>query len=100
MANRYNKENNVVTFKIGDRISLHIPWIDRTCSDLPRFPCAVVGVKERLNQYKLRCTRGLLSTCYPSNELEYYKGKLLFGVDGFDEQPTISLRSAARNAAS
>ena len=54
MANRYNKENNVVTFKIGDRVSLRIPRIDRTCSDLPRLPCVVVGVKERLDQYKLR----------------------------------------------
>ena len=29
---------------------------------------------------------------HPSSELEYYKSTLLFGIEGFDEEPTISLR--------
>ena len=77
MTNHYNKENNVVTFKIGDRVSLCILRIDRTCSDLPRLPCVVVGVTQVSTLVELvilyvlyRCTSGLLSSCYPSNELE------------------------------
>ena len=77
MTNHYNKENNVVTFKIGDRVSLCILRIDRTCSDLPRLPCVVVGVTQVSTLVELvilyvlyRCTSGLLSNCYPSNELE------------------------------
>lgn len=52
MANRYNKANNVACFSAGDCVSVRIPRIDRTSSDLPRLPCVVVEVTHNL--YRLR----------------------------------------------
>ena len=57
MASKYNKKHNVLRFSEGDAVSISIPWIDRTSSDLPRLPCVVVEVTH--NIYRLRY--GLLS---------------------------------------
>ena len=52
MASKYNKKHNVIRFSEGDAVSIRIPRIDRTSSDLPRLPCVVVEVTH--NIYRLR----------------------------------------------
>ena len=52
MANKYNKKNKVVRFSEGEAVSVRIPRIDRSNSDLPRLPCVVVEVK--YDTYRLR----------------------------------------------
>ena len=55
MATSYNKKKCVEIFTVGDRVSLKIPRIDRTCSDLPHLPCIVVDVKGGIQGvYRLR----------------------------------------------
>ena len=44
MANRYNRKKCVKSFGVGDKVSVRIPQIDRTCSDLIRLPCRIVEV--------------------------------------------------------
>ena len=44
MADRYNKGRKVKTFEAGDKVSVQIPRIDRTSSDLPHLPCIIVQV--------------------------------------------------------
>ena len=54
MANRYNTKN-VTKFKMGDLVTLRIPKIDRTSTDLPRLPCMVVEVRGKTQEtYRLR----------------------------------------------
>ena len=55
MAHRYNSQKKTVVFKVGDTVSLRIPRIDRTNSDLPCLPYIVVEVKgEARNLYRIR----------------------------------------------
>ena len=44
MANSYNRKKCVKSFGVGDKVSMRIPQIDRTCSDLItcRLPCRIV----------------------------------------------------------
>ena len=44
MANRYNVKN-AAKFKEGDLVTIRIPKIDRTSTDIPRLPCLVVEVR-------------------------------------------------------
>ena len=44
MANHYNRKKFVMSFGVGDKASVRIPRIDRTCSDLLRLPCRIVEV--------------------------------------------------------
>lgn len=55
MAERYNRKRRVKSFEVGESVSLRIPRIDRTSSDLPRLPCIIVQVKGDAKQlYRLR----------------------------------------------
>lgn len=45
MAERYNNQKKVVKFQVGDIITIRVPRIDRTSSDLPHLLCVVVDVK-------------------------------------------------------
>ena len=42
MKYRYKKMKKVGSLSVGDKVSLRIPRIDRTSSDLSRLPCVVV----------------------------------------------------------
>ena len=44
MANRYNRKKCVKSFGVGDKVSVRMPRIDCTCSDLFRLPCPIVEV--------------------------------------------------------
>ena len=54
MANRYSAKNAKI-FKKGDLVTLRIPKIDRTNTDMPRLPCLVVEVHGKAQEsYRLR----------------------------------------------
>ncbi len=38
-------------FKVEEVVSVKIPRIDRSSSDLPRLPCVVVGVTDEAKQF-------------------------------------------------
>ena len=55
MKDRYKKMKKVGSLSVGDKVSLRIPRIDRTSSDLSRLPCVVVGVVGQAQSlYRLR----------------------------------------------
>ena len=55
MATRYNKKKQVECFAVGDQVSLRIPRIDRSATDLPCLPCIIVDVQGGLQGvYRLR----------------------------------------------
>ena len=54
MANRYNVKN-AAKFKEGDVVTIRIPKIDCTSTDMLRLPCLVVEVREKAQvSYRLR----------------------------------------------
>lgn len=91
------KRRKVFTFSVGNIVSVRIPRIDRTSTDLYRAPCIVVEVlgKEYL-LYRLRCCYGVLKTCYGEGDLECYDGMLPLEVNGWKNDKVISLREAAQ----
>ncbi|KAL0027768.1 hypothetical protein WJX77_003718 [Trebouxia sp. C0004] len=56
MANQYNKSSKVQMFEVGEHVGLHIPKEIREKMD-PRFVVCMVIRQQRLNGYKLRCTK-------------------------------------------
>ena len=78
MANCYNQQKITKTFGVGEHVSVRVPQIDRTSSDLPRI--VIVQVKGKVNLsycliisdvtgffFKLRCEYGVIKSCYPSS---------------------------------
>ena len=54
MASRYDRRK-ALRFQIGDTVSIRIPRIDRTCTDMPRIPCVIVEVHGKVQEsYRLR----------------------------------------------
>ena len=54
MASRYDRRK-ALRFQIGDTVSIRIPQIDRTCTDMPRIPCVIVEVHGKVQEsYRLR----------------------------------------------
>ena len=56
-------------------MSVRIPRIDRTSTDLQRMPCIVVeAVGKAQAVYCLRCKGGALNACYQAADLEPFEG--------------------------
>ena len=94
MRERYNKKN-VQNFKVGDKVAVRIPRIDRTTTDVHHLPCVIIqchGKKQFL--YQLQCEFGILNAVYPSSELEAYNGVLQIPENS--KTLTISLLEAAQ----
>ena len=54
MANRYNARN-VTKFKKGDLVTIRIPKIDQTSTDMPRLLCLMVEMRGKAQEsYRLR----------------------------------------------
>ena len=100
MKRKYAKRTNIHTFGVGEYASLRIPRIDRAATDLQRLPCVIVQVIGKAQaMYRLRCKYGVLSTCFHAGNLESFSGTYNISVDGWESQPRISLREAARQQA-
>ena len=94
MRDRYNKKN-VQNFKVGDKVALRIPRIDRTTTDVHRLPCIIIQCHGKKHfSYQLQCEFGILNVAYPSSELEAYNGVLRLPESS--KRLTISLREAAQ----
>lgn len=98
MERKHNHKRNKQTreFKIGDRVSVSIPPIDRAHVTLPRLPCIVKNVsKVRESFYTLVCSHGVLNVKYRVSDLEPYNGVFNFDLDSAPSKE-ITLREAVR----
>ena len=96
MKIKYAKQQNVRTYSVGESVSVKVPRIDRTCTDLPRIPCVVVQrVGKAQELYRLRCKSGVLSNCFSAGDLEPFRGEFHITVDDWEDQPQVTLRSAS-----
>ena len=96
MTKKYSKQHKVKEFLVGENVSLRIPRIDRTCSDMLCLPCVIVQISgEHHSLYRLRCSSGVLQRCYRADDLEPFKGDYSIPVDGWEVQPIVTLKEAA-----
>ena len=92
--------HTVREFKVGEHVSVRILRIDRSCTDLLRLPCIVaevVGKPQSL--HRLCCKSGVIQRCYEAGNLELYRGQYDIPLDGWENEPRISLKEAAKNQA-
>eukprot|EP00731_Ephydatia_muelleri_P010267 Em0005g853a len=88
MTKKYSNQHKVKEFLVGDNASLHIPCIDRTCSDMLCLPCVIVQISgDHHSLYRLRCSSGVLQRCYRAVDLEPFKGDYSIPVDGWESNP-------------
>ena len=93
---KYAKQKNVRMFSVGDNVSVKIPRIDRTSTDISRVPCVVVEVVGKAKDlYRLRCRSRVLSVCFNAGDLEHFSGQFKIPVYGWQDIPQITLRSAS-----
>ena len=64
MANSFNRKKCVKSFGVGVNVSMRIPQIDRTSSDLLRLPCHIVEVLGGACPGCLSCTVSNLEFLY------------------------------------
>ena len=96
MKKKYGKQKKVRTFVVGESVSVKVPWIDRTSTDVSRIPCVVVEIVGKARDlYRLRCGSGVLKSCCNAGDLESFSGKFNIPVDGWQDQPQVTLRQAS-----
>ena len=95
MSKFYRKKRKTACeFNVGDRVSLGIPKLDRTSTDLPWLHCVVIDVHgEKVLSYSLATEFGHLEQCFRAGNLMPYIGTV-------DEkrEPILSVREAAKLA--
>ncbi len=61
----------VQDFEVGDRVSIGVPKLDRTSTDLLRLPGKVLSVHGKIcKQYKVATEFGVLNGRYRSGDLQ------------------------------
>lgn len=100
MKKRYSMHHKIKELAVGQSVSLRIPRIDRTCTDVQRLPCIVIQVVGRSrDMYRLRCKSGVLDRCYRTDNLEPFDGDYQIPLIGWETEKKITLREAARQHA-
>ena len=62
--------------------------------------CLFLNISPKsIDSYYHRYEHGVIKNCYPADQLEIYTGCLTFMTDGWKDEPTVSLREAARKQA-
>ena len=100
MKRKHSLMHKVKKFVVGESVSLRIPRIDRTATDVHRLPCIIVQVVGKTqDMYRLRCSSGVLDRCCRSDDIEPFAGSFNILDNGWENDALISLRQAARDHA-
>jgi hypothetical protein len=94
MSTYYNKKKGmkVQTFHIGDKVTVSIPKLDRSKTDVPRLPCVIAHVYgDKVKTYCLTTAYGTLKPKFRGGDLQSYDGQ----IDAGNAEVHLSLREAA-----
>lgn len=89
-----SKQQNSLSFKVGDIVVLKIPANDRFKTNRPNLPCKIIK-KLSKNNYKLGCKSGILKVSYNGNYLEPIALNNLPELDNIPNN-LISIREASK----
>ena len=68
MEKKCNAAQLILTFKIGDIVTVAIPAKDRAVNDAPKMEARIIDIPYQ-NRHTLQTEYGLLSNSYPTSEL-------------------------------
>ena len=94
MAEFYNRRKRIRTeeFSTGDVVSVAIPKLDRSSTDLLRLPSIVEETHgTKIKSYTLATPYGVLNKRFPSGDLQHFSENMQW-----DHTKVLSLREAAR----
>lgn len=94
MCEFYNKRKRIKVqeFSVGDRVSVAVPKLDRSSTDMSRIPCVINKVHgKKVKSYSIGTEYGTLNTKFTGGDLQEYSG----AVEGNNSR-VISLRQAAQ----
>jgi len=92
MSTAYNssKKRRVQTFGVGDNVSVAIPVLDRTSTDIRRLPGQVTAVKgNKVQMYEVATEYGLLQTKLRADDLQSYSGSVDFNTTRYNPNVTL-----------
>ncbi len=75
MAKKYNAAHLILTFKIGDIITVAIPATDRAVNDAPRMEARIIDIPHE-NRHTLQTEYSVLSNSYPTSEVNQVPAEL------------------------
>ena len=78
MSNPYNKKFKAADYYVGDSVSVKIPKIDRSSTDLSRIPGVIIKVAgHKVISYQIGTEYGILNDCYRAvGDLQHYSGSV------------------------
>ena len=69
---------------MGESVSVKVPRIDRTSTDISRIVYVVVEVLGKAKYlYRMQCKSGILSGCFNAKDLEPFCGRFEIPVHGW-----------------
>ena len=95
MAVKYNKKKGGRTqvFSVGDKVTIGIPKMDRTKTDMPRLPCEITEVfGDKVKTYILGTMFGTIKGKFRGGDLPNYDGSVPLVLGDI----TLSLCEAAQ----
>ena len=85
-----NKKRRVQTFVVGDNVSVAIPALDRTSTDVRRLPGQVTAVKgDKVQMYEVATEYGLLQTKLRAGDLQSYSGDLNINTTRYNSKDAL-----------
>ena len=81
---------NYANFCVGKHVTVAIPTLDCTSTDLSRLACKIVGVNESKSFFELACEHGILK-----NKFIYEDSMPYSAFVNVDESKTMTLREAS-----
>lgn len=72
MSEFYNRRKRIEVqeFSVGDRVSVAVPKLDRTATDLPRIPAEIIAIHgPKVKSHSLTTAFGTISTKFTGGDL-------------------------------
>lgn len=92
---QYGKQRNIMTFSVGDTVSVAVPALDRASTDDKRIFGRVIKVYEDKDVYKIVTKYGILDRNYPVSELNPLPGTIDLAIPQLQPTNVVTLHHCA-----
>ena len=92
---QYGKQRHIITFEIGDQVSVAVLALDRAVTDDKRIFGRVIDVNEDYDSYKIITKYGVLDRNYPISELNPLPRHIDIGISNPPPTAQVTLHYCA-----
>lgn len=92
---QYGKQRQIITFEVGDQVSVAVPALDRATTDDKRLFGRIVDVKGDYNNYRILTKYGILDRNYPISELNPLPSHIDIGIPSSSPTAIVTLHYCA-----